>query len=207
MVPSAFVTLEALPLTANGKVDRKALPASQLARRATVVEPRTRVEMQLLNIWQRALERTDFGVRDNFFELGGHSLLAVRLFALIERVFGRRLPVSALFQAPTIERLGQRLEREGFKSPWIRWWRFSRKARVRRCSWCQALEAMSIWLCRSRAAARQGAAGLRVAVPRTGRPRAAFRQLQPMAAHYVQEIRKAQPHGPYYLGGACSGAP
>ena len=106
MLPSAFVQLEALPLTAHGKVDRHALPAPDSSRpevEAGFLAPRNAVELQLATIWEAALGIRPVGVRDNFFDLGGHSLLAVRVFAQIERIWGKNLPLVALFQAPTVE--------------------------------------------------------------------------------------------------------
>ncbi|WP_245300301.1 phosphopantetheine-binding protein [Methylocystis bryophila] len=100
MLPSAFVTLDALPLTANGKVDRKALPAPDLGalQAHRYVAPRTATEAALCRIWAQTLGLERVGVEDNFFELGGHSLLAV---TLIERMRqeGLQADVRALFQS------------------------------------------------------------------------------------------------------------
>ncbi|ARN83876.1 hypothetical protein B1812_21570 (plasmid) [Methylocystis bryophila] len=102
MLPSAFVTLDALPLTANGKVDRKALPAPDLGalQAHRYVAPRTATEAALCRIWAQTLGLERVGVEDNFFELGGHSLLAV---TLIERMRqeGLQADVRALFVSPT----------------------------------------------------------------------------------------------------------
>ena len=88
MIPSAFVLLDVLPLTANGKVDRKLLPAAGQNRpelEAIYVAPRTSTEERLAEIWSKLLVLNRVGIRDNFFDLGGHSLLAMRLFAEIEK--------------------------------------------------------------------------------------------------------------------------
>jgi amino acid adenylation domain-containing protein len=122
MVPSAFVLLESLPLTSSGKLDRRALPApddfgnrqdgqDKQDGKAASVAPLTPVEKMLATIWADLLEIKEVGINDNFFELGGHSLLAVRLFAQIEKKFGRRLPLATLFQAPTIAQLATILEK------------------------------------------------------------------------------------------------
>jgi amino acid adenylation domain-containing protein len=108
MVPSAFVILDALPLTPNGKVDRKALPVPEvnhLEPAQACVAPRTCVEEQLATIWREVLGVDRIGIRDNFFERGGHSLLATRLASHIRRQFGLEIPLIAIFEAPTIERL------------------------------------------------------------------------------------------------------
>ena len=106
MVPSAFVALEALPLGANGKVDRRALPAPPpAADEAEYVAPRTPVEAALAAIWAGVLGRDRVGVRDDFMEIGGHSLLATRVVARVREALDGRLTVAALFEHPTIESL------------------------------------------------------------------------------------------------------
>ncbi|NRD59327.1 non-ribosomal peptide synthetase, partial [Corallococcus exiguus] len=112
MVPSAFVTLEALPLTSNGKVDRKALPDVSGARPASehpYVEPRSDVEQKLALILAEILGVARVGIHDDFFELGGHSLLATRTISRIRSELGVELPLSALFENPSIARLSVHL--------------------------------------------------------------------------------------------------
>jgi len=112
MVPAAFVELDALPLTASGKIDRRALPTPDDSRpelETGYVAPRTPVEQQLASIWCDLLGLEEVGVNDNFFALGGHSLLAVRMFARIEKLFGRKLPLAVLFQHGTIGHLAMLL--------------------------------------------------------------------------------------------------
>ena len=106
MMPSAFVLLDVMPLTPNGKVDRRALPApdtENLSQNTNFIPPRTPVELQLSQIWSEVLNLSSVGVTDNFFDLGGHSLLAVRLMARIEQQLGIDLPLTTLFTEPTIE--------------------------------------------------------------------------------------------------------
>ncbi|WP_434300845.1 amino acid adenylation domain-containing protein [Corallococcus exiguus] len=112
MVPSAFVPLEALPLTSNGKVDRKALPDVSGARPASehpYVEPRSDVEQKLALILAEILGVARVGIHDDFFELGGHSLLATRTISRIRSELGVELPLSALFENPSIARLSVHL--------------------------------------------------------------------------------------------------
>ena len=110
MVPLAFVLLDALPLSPNGKVDRKGLPAPDDSRpelEAAYVAPRTPLEQQLAAIFASVLKIDRVGIRDNFFDLSGHPFLVLRVLAGIEKACGRRLSVATLFQAPTVEEIGQ----------------------------------------------------------------------------------------------------
>ncbi|MEH1901882.1 MAG: amino acid adenylation domain-containing protein [Nostoc sp.] len=113
MVPSIFVRLETLPLTTNGKVNRKALPAPTLNKfvhSGNCILPRTALEHQLAKIWEAALEISPISVTDNFFELGGHSLLAIGLITEIEKQLGSTLPVLSFFREGTIEKMALYLE-------------------------------------------------------------------------------------------------
>jgi len=114
MVPQAFVTLEAIPLTSNAKVDRRALPAPSGARpdiERPFVAPRTRTEEKLAEIWRRLLALDQVGVEDDFFELGGHSLKATQALARVKDVFGIELPLRSLFEVPTVAGLAGRIEK------------------------------------------------------------------------------------------------
>ena len=114
MVPSAFVVLESLPLTANGKVDRRALPtpdANQVALVGLDAEPRSPLEAKLASLWAELLGITQVGLHDNFFALGGHSLLATQLTSRLRDEFGMELPLHQLFAAPTIAQLVPLIER------------------------------------------------------------------------------------------------
>jgi amino acid adenylation domain-containing protein len=113
MVPYAFVTLEAFPLTPNGKIDRKALPApdsSSIASASTFVAPRTPVEEMLAGLWAEVLGIEWVGIYDNFFELGGHSLLATQVISRVRNNFAVELPLRSLFEEPTLAGLSQRIE-------------------------------------------------------------------------------------------------
>ncbi|MDE3219630.1 MAG: amino acid adenylation domain-containing protein, partial [Nitrospirota bacterium] len=207
MTPSFFVFLEAMPLTANSKVDVRALPAPapSLSDGLIYVGPRDQVEVQLTALWQQVLEVPKIGIHDNFFDLGGHSLKAAQLFFLLEQVYGRHLPLATLFQAPTIAELASVLSREQWVPPW------------------QSLVAIQ----------PSGAAIPIFMVPGVGGNVLVFAKLarllgpdQPfyglqargldgketpfisvpeMARHYIAEIRALRPQGPYVLLGICTG--
>ncbi|HYG62093.1 MAG TPA: amino acid adenylation domain-containing protein, partial [Thermoanaerobaculia bacterium] len=109
MVPAAFVMLEALPLTPNGKVDRRALPAPNLAPAASYAAPRDPVEEVVADVWSELLAVERVGIHDDFFGLGGHSLLGARLMSRLFHVFGVELPLRALFEFPTVAGLAAQL--------------------------------------------------------------------------------------------------
>jgi amino acid adenylation domain-containing protein len=113
MLPSVFVFLEKLPLTANGKVDRRALPKPTNTREQFddgFVAPRTEVEKLLAAIWCELLQLDEVGIYDNFFDLGGHSLLATQVISRIRHRFNVDLPLSSLFEAPQIATLSEQVE-------------------------------------------------------------------------------------------------
>ncbi|WP_395293025.1 amino acid adenylation domain-containing protein [Kitasatospora hibisci] len=112
MVPEAFVTLDALPLTANGKLDRAALPAPDWSTGSTaLLAPRDDTERALAEIWSAALGVVRIGLADDFFDLGGHSLLAVQVTAGVRESLGRALPVRALFEAPVLGEYAEAVRR------------------------------------------------------------------------------------------------
>ena len=107
MQPSAFVCLSALPRTPNGKVDRNALPGLNLAEMAKVsyVAPANETERRVAAVWEEVLGIPTISATANFFDVGGHSLLAAQLLARIDRSFGKKVPLAALFQSPTIRQM------------------------------------------------------------------------------------------------------
>jgi amino acid adenylation domain-containing protein len=208
MVPAFLVPLDAIPATANGKLDRAALPSPQSVAGETkpaFAIPRTVHEHQLAEIWKGLLGLDSVGIRDDFFELGGHSLLAVRMLAEVEAMSGRRVPLAALFEDSTIERLACRLELEvaSEEEPPVVILPSNPDARpfvflhgdVRGGGWY------------SRHLSRMLGPTVKFIVLPTIRPGGKDPvTIEAMAALQISRMRAAQPTGPYRLGGLCLGA-
>ncbi len=204
MIPPRFVLLSELPRTPHGKLDRRALPAPAAMRAewsAGYVTPRNDEEALVAEIWERLLGISPVGASDNFFDLGGHSMLAVRMIAAIERRTGRRLPLAALFQQPTVEHLA-RLLREPevcppesslvLMQPQGNGLPFFCVHPAGGTVFCY--QALAEHLGRSRPFYGLQAVGLD-----GGRP--PHENVEQMAAHYAAAMRAVQSHGPYHLGG------
>lgn len=113
MIPTAFVVMDALPVNASGKLDRRALPVPNQLRlelREGFVAPRNQVEQALAQIWAEVLGLERIGVEDNFFDLGGHSLLATQVISRVRTQFGVELPLRTLFESPTVAGLARCVE-------------------------------------------------------------------------------------------------
>jgi len=125
MIPSAFVPMSSLPMTPNGKINRRALPAPEWGAQGTgegYVGPRTPVEDVLCGIWAQVLGVERVGINDNFFDLGGHSLLATQIMSRVRDVFRVEVPLRVLFETPTVTGLAQAVEqarqrRDGLEVP------------------------------------------------------------------------------------------
>jgi amino acid adenylation domain-containing protein len=109
MVPSAFVHLDRLPLTATGKIDRRALPEPEFVAASDFVGPRDGLETLLAEIWAEVLRVPNVGVHDDFFELGGHSLLATQVVSRIRRALDLEIPLRTAFEATTVAALADRV--------------------------------------------------------------------------------------------------
>jgi amino acid adenylation domain-containing protein len=209
MVPSVFVVLPALPLSPNGKIDRRALPRPEQARKSLTqkyLEPRDNVELQLQQIWQEILKTEPVGVKDNFFELGGHSLLAVQLMARIEKGFGRNYPLATLFQHSTIEQLAGVIRQQqqpvlGELVP-IQTPANTTKPPIF-CMHAAGGNVLSYAELANLLGKDQPFYGLQARGLDGSQP--PFNELTAMAANYLQQIRGVQPQGPYHLAGWCLG--
>ncbi|MBN1165176.1 MAG: AMP-binding protein [Candidatus Krumholzibacteriota bacterium] len=209
MIPTAFVYLDALPLSPSGKVDRNALPQPQqrrAEREGGYRAPRNEAEKRLARIWEKLLGISPVGIDDDFFELGGHSLLAVRLFAQIQKTFGKNLPLAIIFEAPTIALLAGQVSDQD--------WQLSGKSLVPITSggskppvYCVHAYGGGVFYFRElarRLGSDQPFYGLQ-AVGLDGK-QPALRTVEEMAERYINEILAIQPSGPYYLSGRCLGA-
>jgi amino acid adenylation domain-containing protein len=219
MVPAAFVALGALPLTPSGKVDRRALPAPEDAAGAGAgaasVPPRDEVEIRIAAIWREVLGLRAVGVTESFFDLGGHSLLAVRMMAEVERAFGEKIPLVALFEAQTVEALARVVRRsvehgEEARAAWpsivpIRARGSKRplfliaRPNVNALGYLTLVHALD---------PEQPVYGLQMEYPEEadlGRPYT-LEERRGWVQRYLDLLRAVQPQGPYLLAGMCEGA-
>ncbi|WP_157722062.1 non-ribosomal peptide synthase/polyketide synthase [Tumebacillus avium] len=205
MVPAAFVVLDILPLTANGKINRRALPKpddADVVRENEYLAPRDETEQRLAEIWAQLLGLSEVGITDNFFALGGHSLLAVRLMSEVQKEFGQKLALQALYQGGTIEGLADALRQASQELP-------SSLVEVQRGT---DADRKPLFLVHAGGGmvhtyvelARQLGAehtvyGLQSQGVEEGET--PLTTIEAMAAHYIAAIRFVQPEGPYLLGG------
>jgi amino acid adenylation domain-containing protein len=221
MLPSAFVMLDAMPLTPNGKLDRSALPVPDSSRPQLDVAyaaPRSSIEEKLVELWEEILDVRPIGIHDNFFDLGGHSLAGASLISRLNRAFGLDLAVRVLFEAPTVAQLTSSIEvqQRTLSKP-------KRKTVKEKPSYLVELQSgrgntrvfffpggggsEPEFFIYAKLARHVGTDysfyGLRArgadgkSEPHKG--------VEEMAADYIQAIRTVQPHGPYFLVGECFG--
>ena len=211
MVPNAFVPMDAFPISPNGKVDRRALPKPKqdvASRESSYVAPRTQHETTLTAIWEEILSVQQIGVHDNFFSLGGHSLLATRVFAQIDKRIMKGLPITLLFQYPTIAQLGEVIEQQRPSDSWSALVPIKeiKEGSSRPPFYCVHGGAGHVFNYQRLAdylADDQPFYG--VQPPSWTGHRVKPPKVEELAVRYVAEIRQFQPEGPYYLGGFCFG--
>ncbi len=118
MIPATFVMMDTMPLTPNGKIDRRALPAPSQERPLLTqlfIAPRNLTEQKLATIWSQLLDLHSVGIHDNFFDLGGHSLLVAKMMIQLEETFDVKLSLDSFFESPTIDGLSQYIDIEAAK--------------------------------------------------------------------------------------------
>ncbi len=208
MLPSYFVFMESLPLTANNKLSRRDLPEPGEANVAQVqvrTPPSTPVEVQLAVLWQQILGVAEIGVDESFFDLGGHSLKAVRLFADIEAVFGKRLPLNELYRNPTIAAFAGLLDAGHDLKRWGSLVSLRPAGSEPPYFMIPGVGGNVLMFAKftSHVGAGQPVYGLQ---PRglDGREEP-FMSIPLAAAHYLREVLVVRPRGPYVLVGVCTG--
>ncbi|MEO0707913.1 MAG: amino acid adenylation domain-containing protein, partial [Cyanobacteria bacterium J06649_5] len=210
MVPSAIVPLSALPMTTNGKVDRKALPAPATMLTDDIALPSTHLESQLVEMWQAVLGVQPLGITHNFFDLGGNSLLVMRLLGEIETRFNQTVPVTTLFDAPTIQQFAPILQAQ-----------LSEQKKHSELPKSLVLlktgtASRPLFLVHDADGITSPYVNLAAQFPEhrpvygikplsaPGIPMVHTR-LPEMATYYIEQIQQVQPQGPYLLGGLCAG--
>jgi amino acid adenylation domain-containing protein len=206
MMPSAFVFMDAMPLTPNGKLDRKALPEPDQHRHdlgAEFIAPNSLLENQLAEIWRDVLKIDQIGIHDNFFELGGYSLLAVKMIIDVNELFNVNLPVGSIYQSPTIEKLGASISSGNQQSTWYSLVPIQKQGSrpplfaIHTIS----LEDLPFYMGKDQPLyfLRYGMAG------KVTNHSVKLPQLEDLASHYIMEMQQVQPCGPYYLIGFSFG--
>ncbi len=208
MIPSFFISLDKFPMTPNQKVDRKALPMPSMensSAQGVKVNARNGTEEKLVHIWQDLLHTQSIGVNDNFFDLGGHSLMAVHMFTRIKEEFGVNLPLATLFQEATIEHLSNTINTEIKPTTWSSLIEIEPKGNHAPFFCIHGITGDILWF-------RELAQCLAPDYPFYGLQARGLDGVQDpiaridqMASLYINEIRRLQPTGPYYLGGASFG--
>jgi amino acid adenylation domain-containing protein len=210
MIPSALVILDALPLTANGKLDRRALP--EPAGKGAVASsgytaPSTEVEEKLALMWANVLGLERVGIHENFFELGGHSLMATHLFARIEAEFGRLLPLATFFRAQTVAEMAAVLLEtpKNDPHPGILTLRTGDHRRPplflvhshtgEHLNWRPLIECLG-----------NDRAIHALTLPQVAGAPQPFLTIEALAAHHVEQICALAPHGPYHIAAYSFGA-
>jgi amino acid adenylation domain-containing protein len=206
MVPSGLVFLDSLPVTAHGKLDRRALPEPIVVdREKRLFPPRDALETQLVAIWEKVLRIQPIGMADNFFQLGGDSLLAVRIFAEIEQKLGKRLPLGTLFQMPTVEKLAQKVREDACPEDWGPLVAIQLQGDRPPFFGIHGSDGNVLFYREfSRLLGKEQPFYGVQAQGLDGKP-VARTSVEAMAAYYLEEMRKVQPHGPYLLGGYSFG--
>jgi len=207
MLPAFYVFLDKFPLDPHGKVDRQKLFALEVKpgiSEKVYVPPRDAVEQRLVAAWEAVLEVSPIGVQDDFFALGGHSLLAVQLFAKIEKTLGKKLPLTLLYQRPTVAQLAEVIRAQDRLTP----------------ESCPILVPINISGSTPPFFLLQGKDALPFIERSLGEDQPLYYLQSPLetdenpfigcdiegvAAGYLQEMRRVQPGGPYFFGGFSLG--
>ncbi|MCP5047073.1 MAG: AMP-binding protein [bacterium] len=209
MIPTAFVVMDQIPVTANGKPDRKNLPApegSREERSDEYIPPRDESELLLAQIWEEALNIYPIGVRDNFFSLGGHSMLAVLVLSEVQKKFGKDLPLTTLFNSSTIEGMAQVIREQGSNGSWSPLVPIRTEGHLKPffCVHGVGGDVINLYHLGHHLGQDRPFYGLQ--------SKGLYGETQPnqtipdMAALYLDAVKTVQPQGPYLIGGYSFGA-
>jgi amino acid adenylation domain-containing protein len=208
MIPSAFVYVNSLPLTANGKVNYPALPdpRSQETQSYEYVAPQDETERVLCRVWSEVLGVERVGLDDDFFAIGGHSLLAAKLFARLDESFGRSLPLGVLFSAPTVRLLAEHYRNA--RAPKARAVVVPLRSTGARPPVHGVPGVFGNVICFAELSRELGSDQPFYGLQSVGLDgaEAPLDSIEQMAKLYVREVRSVQAHGPYAIIGACFGA-
>jgi amino acid adenylation domain-containing protein len=209
MIPSLFIILDNLPITPNGKIDRKRLPEPDwMAREENQLYalPTNDNEKQLSEIWETVLGIQSISIHDNFLELGGGSLQALQLLSHIEKRWQIQLPLSVIYQFPTVEQLAQFLEKPEFSNDYYSLIPLQSQGKclpifgIHNHTYQQLVKFLEneqpFYLLRYGLAAKTTDNNLEVTIPD---------DIEYLASHYCQEIQKFYPQGPYFIIGTSFG--
>ena len=207
MMPNRIVVMDELPLTANGKVNNKALEASIDTKtdERPIVPPRTDTEEKIGEIWKEGMKWDSVSIKDNFFESGGNSLIAVRLIDKINKQFGCNLPLNALFEASTIEKLASKVDSDEVKS----------SSRLVRLSSDGEKNPVYCWPGLGGYPMNLGLLANKINIDRPfygvqaqgiNQNEEPFPSISEMATEDIKEIKRIQENGPYMLWGYSFGA-
>ncbi|MBF0398856.1 MAG: non-ribosomal peptide synthetase, partial [Desulfobacterales bacterium] len=207
MVPSSIVVINEMPLTPNGKIDRKKLSIYDNIKVDNKIPPRNEIEMKMLHIWESVLASKTIGIFDNFFDLGGHSLLAVRLMANIYKEFNSNIPIAELFLNPTIAQLSELLLKSGYKESkeWSSLVKMRASGSGRPVFWIGGIGGNVLYfysllrnLNTNRPFYGLQSKGL------DGKTKPLY-SIEDIAKDYIEVIKTVSPKGPYWLGGHSFG--
>jgi amino acid adenylation domain-containing protein len=208
MIPSAFILLKKLPITPNGKVDRKDLPAptSLLANFSVEqVQPRDALEIQLASIWSDILNIPQIGLYDNFFEIGGHSLLTVALMAKIKQTLGVDLPLATLFKHATIDAIASLLRQQNTSIPFSPLVPIRHKGSQSPLFCIHPIGGNVLCYLGLAQSLNQERPLYGLQSPNFNPDLSSLISVEEMAACYVQAIQTVQPQGPYNISGYSLG--
>lgn len=207
MIPNIFMWVNDFPLTTNGKIDKKNLPAPEYVRQdseANLREPRTETEKEIAKVWSEVLQIKEIGIDDNFFEMGGTSIMAVKVVAEIEKSTGKRFPLSVLFEYSTVEKFAKLLSEGGeIYSDCIVPLKSSGSKMPLFMVHGGGLDVLYFANVSKHLDEEQPFYGIQ-GVGSKGFEEW-YESINDMAAHYIQAITKINPDGPYAIAGYCVG--